>query len=167
LSRLDFVDLHLDNAKTFSNEYSKLLLLIGSEIDVVAKLLCKQIDESKTVTNICGYRQVLTQRFYGMYGVEIEVPRVQQNIKPWDAWGPEAPQSPDWWKAYNKVKHGRDKNFADANQGNVLSALCGLLVLHLYRYQLNLTYPQPSPELLDYGFSKPIGTSGGKRLPGI
>jgi hypothetical protein len=40
---IDFVHLSSVNAKAYSNEYAKLLLLIGSEVDVIAKRLCKKV----------------------------------------------------------------------------------------------------------------------------
>ena len=42
---IDFVHLDAANAGAFSNEYAKLILLLGSEIDVVAKMLCHKLKE--------------------------------------------------------------------------------------------------------------------------
>ena len=45
------------NNDTFSKEYGKLLLSIGSEIDVVCKELCKII-ENKTAVDVSRYNVV-------------------------------------------------------------------------------------------------------------
>jgi hypothetical protein len=162
---IDFIHLDPANFKAFSNEYAKLLLLIGSEIDVVAKMLCEKTDPTKRSVNIEDYRSIITTHFSGMHTIEIEIARFKLKIKPWKSWDPQIGRSPDWWRAYNNVKHERDKNFSDANQENTLLALCGLLALHLY-FQKDEPHLQPYPELLDYGFPKHFVTEGGKQLPG-
>ena len=72
---INFVELHAANEKAFSNEYAKLLLLLGSEADVVAKMLCKKIDSTKSASNIDDYRTVITSKFVGMHTIEIDIPR--------------------------------------------------------------------------------------------
>jgi len=161
------VHLHAGNNTAFSNEFAKLLLLIGSEVDVVAKMLCNQIDPNKSVKNIKDYRTVICGKFVGMHEVEIEIAMYSQKIQPWLSWAPSATKSPDWWKAYNDVKNERDKNFSQANQINTLNALCGLMVLLLYYYDSNRRHLQPYPQLLDHGFPSYRVTEGGKILPGF
>src|SRR5258708_606995 len=104
---LDFVQLDAANSKAFSNEYAKLILLTGSETDVVAKMLCQKIDETKKAENINDYRSIITSKFPGMHTIEIEIARVKLMVRPWESWNPTIGQSPDWWKAYNNVKHER------------------------------------------------------------
>ena len=52
----DFVHVHPANENTYSNEFAKLLLLIGSEVDVVAKMLCSKIAPKSKPKNIDDYR---------------------------------------------------------------------------------------------------------------
>ena len=162
---IDFVHLDAANSKAFSNEYAKLLLLIGSETDVVAKMLCKKIDATKRAENIDDYRSTITTKFSGMHTIEIEIAGFGPKVQPWSSWHPTIGKSPDWWKAYNNVKHERDKNFPDANQVNTLQALCGLFALHLY-LQIDEPHLQPYPELVNYGFPNYLVTKGGKKPPG-
>lgn len=42
-----FVEFAQQNFATFSIEYAKLLLAIGSEVDVLCKIVCERIDSSK------------------------------------------------------------------------------------------------------------------------
>jgi hypothetical protein len=73
-----------------------------------------------------------------MHSAEIKLDRYGLKIQPWFSWDSNTtPASPDWWKAYNAVKHGRNASFPAASQQNVLRALCGLLVLLLYFYRKN------------------------------
>jgi hypothetical protein len=163
---IDFVELHASNAKAFSNEYAKLLLLLGSEVDVVAKMLCAKIALGQKAENIGDYKTLLTTKFVGLHTVEIEIPRYSLKLQPWLSWDPNVSKSPGWWTAYNNVKHERDKNYPDANQENTVSALCGLLALLLYFYK-DEQHLQPYPDLLNYGFPESIVTEGGKPLPGV
>jgi hypothetical protein len=168
IETLDYAELSPNNAHTFSNEYAKLLLLIGSEVDVVAKMLCAQISPGANRENIVDYREVIIQNFPGMHEIEIEIVDFNRAVKPWLDWDPAArpPRSPSWWKAYNNVKHERDRNFSQADQDNTLSALCGLFALLLYLHR-GLPHPQPHPTLVNFGFPKVLTTEGSKALPGI
>ncbi|OCP09424.1 MULTISPECIES: hypothetical protein [unclassified Ensifer] len=161
---LDYVELHPDNADAFSNEYAKLLLLVGSEVDVVAKQLCRTVPGGDNANNILGYQQALTAAFPGIYSVDINISRYSMSFKPWQAWEEES-NSPTWWKAYNEVKHERNSNYRVANQGNVATAFCGLLVLLMYhfrKYEL-----QPYPQLLERGFPDSLVVGGNHDLPGL
>jgi hypothetical protein len=162
---LDFVELHASNAKAFSNEYAKLLLLIGSEVDVVAKMVCGKAAPTQKAENIVDYKTVLTAKFVGLHTVEIEIPRYSLKLQPWFSWDPNVSKSPSWWTAYNNVKHERDKNYPDANQENTVSALCGLLSLLLYFYK-DEQHLEPYPDLLNCGFPAYLVDGGSRALPG-
>jgi hypothetical protein len=166
IKTIDFVEIHPQNENTYSNEYAKLLLLIGSEVDVVAKMLCEQAAPGRLRRNIIDYKNALTKTFAGFYEVEIDAPRYELKIEPWESWAMPGAVSPSWWQAYNSVKHNRSTAFSLASQKNTLHALCGLLamLLYLYRSEGNL---QPYPELLNHGFPDYIVTNGGKALPGV
>lgn len=56
---MDFVALSPDNAATYSNEFAKLLLLAGSEIDVVAKQLCQALDPSNAADSTDHYQRII------------------------------------------------------------------------------------------------------------
>lgn len=161
---LDFVELHPDNAGAFSNEYAKLLLLVGSEVDVVAKQLCRTVPGGGHANNIITYQKALTDAFPGIDENEVSISRYSMLIKPWQSWETEH-NSPPWWKAYNDVKHERDTNYRIANQKNVVDAFCGLLVLLMYH--LRKRELQPYPQLLEKGFPDSIVVGGNHNLPGL
>jgi len=146
---LNFVDLDPKNVATFSNEFAKLLLLIGSEVDVIAKMICAGLPGGATAKSITHYCRVLTTEFPGIETIEIEVERYPGPIVPWSGWKQNA--SPSWWKAHTDVKHHRDKAFGEANQGNVLYAICGLFALLLYYYRADdIVRLEPHPQLVSY-----------------
>ena len=61
------------------------------------------------------------------------MPRFGLELCPWSNW--QNNKKPDWWDAYNNVKHDRHKKYSDANLKNVLNSVAGLLVLVLHLYQ--------------------------------
>jgi len=125
-----YIDLAEDNYTTYSTEFTRLLLAAGSEIDVVAKLLCTKVDPSSKPSTIIEYGKVLSPKYSGLTSVEVSIPRAGLSFVPWHDWTNEG--APSWWSSYNKVKHERDKNFKDANLGNVLNAVAGLCVFVCY-----------------------------------
>lgn len=163
---LDVVELDQANARAFGNEYAKLLLLIGSETDVVAKMLIAQSNPQASANNMHDYQAALTAAFQGIDTVAVDVPRYQRTIQPWQSWGTGPNSPPSWWSAYNKVKHERDTHFKLANQDNALTSLCGLLSLLLYLYH-SQDVPEPYPQLLNCGFPGGLRMEGGPQLPGV
>lgn len=163
---LNYAELAQANYGAYSNEYAKLLLLSGSELDVVAKLLCAKCAPSQNAMNIMDYRSVLTVAFPGIHTVKIEIPRYRITVEPWADWGLATPTSPSWWKAHTNVKHKRDEFFSEANQENTLNALCGLLAILLY-YHKDEKHLQPYPEIFDCGFPSHLVTENRPELPGM
>lgn len=147
---IEYVELDPENNSTFSVVYTKLLLSICSEIDVVAKLLCKSISTNSSASNIDGYRSEITNIYPNFHTVVSLIPRYGLQIKPWSSWSGDT--NPRWWTEHNKVKHERSLHSALANQENVIEALCGLFTLLLYFHQSELYSAElePLPILLDY-----------------
>ncbi len=127
-----YVELAKANYETYSTEFTRLLLATGSEIDVVAKLLCKSIDSSSKPENIVECGQILLSSHPGLTSVEVTIPRCGLNFVPWRDWTND--ERPCWWSSYNRVKHERNTYFSEADLGNVLRAVAGLCVLVCYLY---------------------------------
>ena len=135
-----YVALSIENNKTYSDFYAKLLLQIGSEVDVAAKLLCKEINSGTSAENIIKYRDEIMPVYPEIENVTIDCAGIA--IIPWKNW---TTDSPTWWKIYNGVKHNRGgvetydgetkENYKFANLKTVSSALAGLYLLELYLYQ--------------------------------
>ena len=145
-----YVELAEENYSVFSIEYARILLSTAAEVDVVCKLLCDKIAPSPKTGNIDDYRKLILATYPKFPNIKIQVPRLELDILPWEAWNNS--NNPDWWRNYNKVKHERGKFFKEANLQNSLYALCGLFAVLLYFYQPEACKGDlyPFPQLLDY-----------------
>lgn len=142
-----FVEFSKQNFPAFSVEMARLVLGIGSEVDVVAKQLCRVVDAASKPRTMDDYRPVLRAAHPCIERFTVEIPRFGLSFGPWRSWMND--QNPVWWRAYNQVKHHRDKRFGEANLENTLGALAGLLVLvlHLYRSLAEMGQLTPNPVL--------------------
>ena len=125
-----YIEICEENKGTFSLALVQLLLAVGSEVDVVAKLLCKKYEPATTCGNIDEYREVLFQYIPKITTVQVELRRYEPIIFPWADW--RAGNNPPWWRSYNAVKHNRDAEYKQANLEVCLLALAGLCVLVAY-----------------------------------
>lgn len=136
----EYVTVSEDNYSTYSVAYLKLLLTIGSEIDVMLELLAK-LYEPTTKENGFGCSKVILKHETDIKSLEIQVRNEGFSLFPWN-WA----CIPEWWTAYNEIKHNRfedatmfnpaRKYYQYANLQNVLSSLAALLSLELYAYRL-------------------------------
>ena len=131
LTTLNYVEFSQDNFLTYSVEFEKQLLSICSEVDVLCKLLCKEIDPSRSSSKINEYADILTG-INGFTSAKVIFGQDGEKYTPFIGWTTE--DSPSWWKAYNKVKHERitSENYKKGNLGNVFMALTGLYSLNRY-----------------------------------
>ncbi len=134
-----YIQIDEKNYDTYSLELLKLYLSVSSEVDVVARLLCKKTDSEgylrktkndKKNRNMDTYREIIFIKHPEVSKVMISVDLYQIHIVPWTEFG--NGRSPEWWKHYNDVKHTRDAFFHEANLKNVIFSLSGLLVLLNY-----------------------------------
>jgi hypothetical protein len=121
------------NFTAYSIEFARILLAAGAEVDVVAQVLCRQVDPSSTASNIQQYRGKILSAFPRFPTMRVVVPRFALLFEPWRDW--DDGQTPSWWRSHNKVKHERDAHFGDANLENAFTAVAGLFCLVLYLYQ--------------------------------
>lgn len=128
-----FVEFTGNNFGTYSIEMAHLFLTAASEVDVVAKQLCSFVDAAASPANIEQYRAVLRRCLPEMEDSLVTIPRYGLDLRPWSNWRED--ETPDWWRAHNKVKHQRGEHFALANLKNVLNAMAGLFLLVLYYYR--------------------------------
>jgi hypothetical protein len=162
---LRYVELDVKNYDCFSIEYSKLLLSIGFEVDVICKELCKEIDPQKSPNNINEYKVIIKNKFPKLVDLEINIDRYNDKIVPWENWYTK--KNPNWWKSYNDVKHDRIINYNKANLKNVIYAISGLLVLLLYLYKFvnNDNHKSGTKLLSADGMGTNITFAPNKQLP--
>ena len=142
-----YVEFSRSNFATFSVEYAKLLLAIGSEVDVLCKIICERIDSSAKRGNIDDYRTCITAHSK-IVTEEVLIRRYNLAFKPWDSWA--SGKNPTWWKSYNDVKHQRDIFFQEANLENCSNAIAELFIVVLYCHKAEKSTDslEPYPVLL-------------------
>jgi hypothetical protein len=148
-----YVQFDEKNYKTYSLEFARIIVASGAECDTVMKALCKSIDSSQVPSKMPEYFPIVCKVYPRFIEYEIEIPRYELSFAPWKTWSSD--KSPDWWKkAYNKIKHERDKYFKNANLRNAIMATAGLLVTLLYYYDHEILRPEPPhPMCIDSSWS--------------
>lgn len=144
------------NMKTYSTQFSILLLSVCSEVDVTLngiRGLVSQENGSRNNPTIADYREMIQNEdsphrdiFHNLMWSAIGVNYNDILIHPWISWATDD-GNPSWWKAYNNVKHNRGDHFSEANMKNVLFAFSGLLSALTVYYKLSgesLLFPAPS-----------------------
>lgn len=159
---LNYVHLCKENFATFSYEYSKQLVTIASEFEIISKLLCFEINGLEP-GNIGEIKKVILERFPRIWHTPVKILQITQfDFKPLESWGLENGKL-QWWDVYNNIKHEKHNYFTQANLENVLSALGSLLIFEVYLYKL--AYKSNSgirygtillsvPEMAESGFLK-------------
>lgn len=137
-----YIEFSEGNYDTFSIELAHLLLTSASEVDVVAKGICRFLVNNSRAQSINAYRGIITQCLPEFAQEVIFVPRYNITLHPWSNWINDENQNPLWWRSYNNVKHQRQAHFSDANLKNVLNAVAGLLLAVFYFYRLKFISEQ-------------------------
>ena len=148
------------NFQAFSNEYIKQYQTICSEIDVIAKSYCIELNSSFRGNQINAYCRCITDNNADFINRKIKVRDRDIEIFPWKDWTYTTEMqnngktrivsnNPDWWQKYNKIKHSRTTINSEtqlpyyklANQKNVINSLAALFQLELYYFRkLQQTY---------------------------
>lgn len=146
-----FIEFSTSNFDTYSIELVRILLASSAEVDIVAQQLCENFDPDRHVENMDDYRLTLVGAKPILRDAEVEIPRYGLRLRPWDNWREN--RNPDWWRAYNAVKHHRHERYSEANLKNTLNSVCGLflLLLFLYREQAAAGGLVPNPVMLRLG----------------
>lgn len=132
-----YIEFSEGNFNTYSIELAHLLFAASSEVDVVAKTLCAQLDATAQRGNINEYRSTITAGIPNLATEEVFIQRYGLSLTPWIDWT--GSTNPLWWRSYNNVKHERDQYFSEATLKNALNALAGLLVITFYYYKFSST----------------------------
>lgn len=140
-----FVEFHRDNMRTFSIELSRILLAACAKIEVIGKLIAHAHGEHPK--NIVGIRDFLMRQHASVSTAEVTLPRYGLTLVPWSAW--DRAESPDWWNAYNSIKHDHKDALIQASLNHSLDALGRLLILLLLYCRTSGTDAlMPATELL-------------------
>lgn len=148
IESLNHVEFAEDNYSTYSIEFERLLLAICSEVDVLCKLLCKEIAPTESTSKILEYANILCG-YNNFTTSEVCFERIKKNFVPFKDLSIE--DTPTWWKAYNKVKHERtgNDNYKKGNLENVFMALAGLYSLNRHfckEISTSTVFNEPTPK---------------------
>lgn len=155
------------NFQAFSNEYIKQYQAICSEIDVIAKSYCRELEHGFRGSNINSYCKCILDSNADFINRIIMLRDRSIKVCPWKGWSydmqPQANgnerlsvNNPEWWQKYNKIKHNRTTINSEtqlpyyklANQKNVLNALAALFQLELYYFRkLQQTHFVDEPDM--------------------
>lgn len=141
-----YVGFSNDNSSTYSPEYIKQLLAIGSEVDVVCKQLCTIISPASKAEDINDYRNILKNT--DLLDIKAICTEDNSELNSWISWKDD--KNPQWWKDYNTLKHHRveNNNYKLGNLENVKNALSGLYILCRFLFsKIDRTEPQPHSSL--------------------
>ena len=143
---LSYVSLSHDNFSTYSEAYVKLMLQIGSEVDIALKNYCKILQDSFSGSRISEYQKLICEKNHDFCRQTVLIRPLNKEIQPWSIWcrSSRNSTSPYWWTVYNKVKHERlDKGtigpetkeyYKFANLKNTLFALAGLYQILVFTF---------------------------------
>jgi hypothetical protein len=129
-----YIEFNENNYGTYSVELAHLLLASASEVDVIAKEICRFLAPAERAENINHYQNIICRKLPEFVEETVLIPRFKIELHPWLNW--EQNINPLWWQSYNKVKHQRSDYFHEANLKNVLNAMGGLLIAVFYYYKL-------------------------------
>jgi hypothetical protein len=129
-----YIEFTETNFTCYSLEISRILFSAASEVDVVAKQLCVKINPTSSASNINQYRDEIRTAYPRLQSFKVTIPRFGLELTPWSNWS-DVTGIPDWWTAYNKVKHHRNTDYHRGNLKNCLNAAAGLFVVILYFYK--------------------------------
>jgi hypothetical protein len=148
-----YVEFDARNFDCFSIEIARIVLAVGSEIDVVCKQVCRTINPNSKANDINDYRNEITSAIPNFPNFEVLIPRYGLSLHPWEKWRDATSGVPLWWTAYNKVKHHRESHYDNANLKNSLNAIAGLfvVVLYLYKDDAESGNLSPAPQLFRLG----------------
>jgi hypothetical protein len=168
-----YIEFCPDNLNTYSLELAHLLLSAASEVDTLAKCVCKILNPKAKPQNINDYRKLIktgedTEPNYlaiinahckedpetykhRISNIKVYIPRYSLAFNPWGSWANGT--NPDWWSSYNKVKHERNQHYHKANLNNALNALAGLLVMNYWHCRHEVKKDEPDRRFLCTGKS--------------
>lgn len=123
----------------WSPELAKLLLNIGSLIDSILRSYLNNptVDSVEDIDKIRRKReqdinisdfQKVYEKVYSFSNREVYLLSTEEKLMPWSNWQNQNSR-PDWWIAYNDVKHNRFENKTKATLENTLYALSGLFLV--------------------------------------
>lgn len=111
-----------DNLKTHSFELSALILRACTDVEIIRKRMTEKNDNGRAAAR-------LFELYPDIRDAEVFLPLWSLTFAPWKS----LPDSkPDWWKAYEDIKHDNSTSTRAGNLEYFLKSLSGLYIILLY-----------------------------------
>ena len=78
-----YIEFAENNFDVYSTELARIFLASCSELDVIAKQLCKQFNPDSTANNIAQYKNELRANLPEIENMEVTIPRYALTLTPW------------------------------------------------------------------------------------
>ena len=127
----------------------------SAEVDVVTKQLCEQHVPTRRASKIIDYVNILAEKLPILGEARVSIPRYGLDLRPWI--NLQRRSVPDWWRAYNEVKHQRHEKYKSANLQNALNAVASLFLIALFHYSDEATAGQLRPNPVLFRLGEPLG----------
>ena len=128
------------NLQTYGHEIRNILILACTEVEAHWKNILKDNDYTADYErlNTTHYVKLLSPMKLDEYVVQLNYYPWLEPISPFVCWSSaKATKSLSWYDAYNKVKHDREANFAQATLRRALTAVTGCFVMLCAQYGLD------------------------------
>ena len=137
----EFIEPSDINLKCYSHRIYELFLRACTEVDSNFKGIMCDNGYAKP-SNMDHYKKTNAALKLNEYQLKLERNNNGAVLTPFDGFGKSAPDShsPEWYKAYNSVKHNRLEKFNEANLGNLINAVAGLYVLLFSQFGICANY---------------------------
>ena len=128
-----FVEFDLDNKKTFSIEYTKIILEACSEVDVLLNQIGKIFGQDKKRPNFKDHFKIIDTNVKTLITENLCIEQYGIDIQPYEEWTID--NELDWHRVYNNLKHNRGEHYKKGNLENTLLSVGALFttVIHYYR----------------------------------
>ena len=129
---------HSRNMKVFGNAIRNVLILSCTEVDSLMKSVLNGNGYNAKKPIMSDYKQLIIPMKLFDYTLSFQYINEVGWKTPFGNWEPkENSKSPNWYNAYNDVKHDRVNNFKEANLRNAIEATLGFatMLIAIYGYR--------------------------------
>jgi len=133
ISTSNFVELDLENYKTFSVQFTKIIIEACSEVDVLLSQISKVLGQSKKQPNFGDHHSFIKTKAETLISEDLEIEKFGITLNPYEEW--KDGNEPSWHKAYNNLKHHRGEFYKEGNLENALLSVGALFTTAVHFYQ--------------------------------
>lgn len=132
---LDYIEPADQNLETYSFRLHELLTRICIEIESNCVAILKENGYTNSKDwGMNDYKKINNSHHLSSFDVKLSVWSGEKNVRtPFKNWNFD--KSLEWWRNYTTTKHNRHQEFEKATFGNLIDAMCGLVVILSSQFQ--------------------------------